>query len=87
MRNIQPLTIWKDGSSEDAVYLKLYISYDDLESFCMFQYQLLDVNNYPIAEGNRSITGQEYINWKNSNDSNKEAYQIVATMLNLTLIP
>jgi hypothetical protein len=87
MRNIQPLTIWKDGSSEDAVYLKLYISYDDLESFCMFQYQLLDVNNYPIAEGNRSITGQEYINWKNSNDSNNEAYQIVATMLNLTLIP
>jgi hypothetical protein len=87
MKQIQPLTIWKDGISEDAVYLKLYISYDDLESFCMFQYQLLDTNMYPIAEGNRSVSGQEYIDWGSSGDSNNEAYQIVATMLNLTLIP
>lgn len=87
MKQIQPLTIWKDGSSEDAVYLKLYISYDNLESFCMFQYQLLDINNYPIAEGNRSIDEQEYIDWGSSGDSNNEAYQIVAAKLNLTLIP
>jgi hypothetical protein len=87
MKQIQPLTIWKDGISEDAIYLKLYISYDDLESFCMFQYQLLDTNMYPIAEGSRSVSGQEYINWGASGDSNDEAYQIVATMLNLTLIP
>ena len=87
MKQIQPLTIWKDGISEDAIYLKLYISYDDLESFYMFQYQLLDTNMYPIAEGNRSVSGQEYINWGASGDSNNEAYQIVATMLNLTLIP
>lgn len=87
MKQIQPLTIWKDGTSEDAIYLKLYISYDDLESFCMFQYQLLDTNNYPIAEGSRSITGQEYIDWGSSGNPNNEAYQIVATMLNLTLIP
>jgi hypothetical protein len=87
MKQIQPLTIWKDGISEDAIYIKLYISYDDLESFCMFQYQLLDTNMYPIAEGNRSVSGQEYIDWGASGDSNNEAYQIVATMLNLTLIP
>jgi len=87
MKQIQPLTIWKDGISEDAIYIKLYISYDDLESFCMFQYQLLDTNMYPIAEGNRSVSGQEYTDWGASGDSNNEAYQIVATMLNLTLIP
>jgi len=87
MKQIQPLTIWKDGISEDAIYIKLYISYDDLESFCMFQYQLLDTNMYPIAEGNRSVSGQEYTDWGSSGDSNNEAYQIVATMLNLTLIP
>lgn len=87
MKQIQPLTIWKDGVSEEAIYLKLYISYDNLESFCMFQYQLLDINNYLIAEGSRSIAGQEYINWGSSGDSNNEAYQIVASMLNLTLVP
>ena len=87
MKQIQPLTIWKDGTSEDAIYLKLYISYDNLESFCMFQYQLLNIDSNVIAEGNRNIAGQEYINWGSSGDSNNEAYQIVATMLNLTLIP
>lgn len=87
MKQIQPLTIWRDGVSEEATYIKLYISYDNLESFCMFQYQLLDINSYPIAEGSRSIDGQEYINWGSSGDSNNEAYQIVASMLNLTLVP
>ena len=87
MKQIQPLTIWKDGTSEDAVYLKLYISYDNLESFCMFQYQLLNIDSNIIAEGNRNIAGQEYTNWGSSGDSNNEAYQIVANMLNLTLIP
>jgi hypothetical protein len=87
MKTIQPINIWKDGVSEDAIYLKLYISYDDLESFCMFQYQLLDTNMHSITDGSRSISGQEYIDWGASGDSNNEAYQIVATMLNLTLIP
>ena len=87
MKQIQPLTIWRDGVSENAVYLKLYISYDDLDSFCMFQYQLLDIDLHCVAEGNRSISGQEYINWGSSGDSNNEAYQIIATTLNLTLIP
>jgi len=87
MKQIQPLIIWRDGVSENAVYLKLYISYDDLDSFCMFQYQLLDTDLHCVAEGNRSISGQEYINWGSSGDSNNEAYQIIATTLNLTLIP
>jgi hypothetical protein len=53
----------------------------------MFQYQLLDIDLHCVAEGNRSISGQEYNDWGSSGDSNNEAYQIVATMLNLTLIP
>jgi hypothetical protein len=85
MRNIQPLDIWSDGETKTAVCIRLYISYDDLETRAAFQYALCDVDGVTIYEGQILIEGQTYLDWGSSGDSNNEAYTIAATQLNITL--
>jgi hypothetical protein len=86
MRNIQPLDIWSNGETKTAVCIKLYISYDNLESLAALQYSLCDVDGVTIYEGQIILEGQTYIDWGASGDSNPEAYTIAATQLNLSLI-
>ena len=85
MKTIQPIDIWKDGQLQQATILKMYISYDDLNTTATFQYQLCDDSLWSIAEGRLSIHGAEYANWGSSGDSNEEAYVYGATALNLTI--
>lgn len=86
MKNIQPLNIWNAGETLEATALRLYISFDDLESRANFIYQLCTVDGSCIAEGSLGIDGPAYIAWGSSGDSNAEAYSIAANALNLTLI-
>ena len=86
MRQIQPLDIWSNGETKTAVCLKLYISYDNLESLAALQYSLCDVDGATIYEGQIIIEGQTYLDWGSSGDSNAEAYTIAASQLNLTLV-
>ena len=86
MRNIQPLDIWSNGDTKIAECLKLYISYDNLESRAALQYALCDVDGATIYEGQILIDGDTYSNWGATNDSNNEAYVIAAAQLNLVLI-
>jgi hypothetical protein len=86
MKNIEPLDIWSNGETKTAVCIKLYISYDNLESLAALQYSLCDVDGVTIYEGQIIIEGQTYIDWGASGDSNNEAYTIAATQLNLSLI-
>jgi hypothetical protein len=86
MKSIQPLDIWNSGDTKTAVSIKLYISYDDLETQAALIYKLYDVDLINIYEGQILILGQDYIDWGASGDSNTEAYSIAATQLNLTLI-
>lgn len=85
MRNIQPLDIWSDGDTKTAVALSLYISYDDLSTQAALVYKLHDNIGAIIYEGQILFTGQEYLDWGNSGDSNAEAYTLAASHLNLTL--
>jgi hypothetical protein len=86
MKTIHPLDIWKDGATQTATCLKLYISYDDLETKAALIYQLCDVNDVVIYEGQIFISGQTYLDWGASGDSNEEAYFIAATQLNLSIL-
>jgi hypothetical protein len=86
MRSIQPLDIWSNGETKTAVCIKLYISYDNLESLAALQYSLCDIDGITIYEGQIIIEGQTYIDWGSSGDSNTEAYIIAATQLNLILV-
>lgn len=85
MKNIQSITIWKDGETFQATILKMYISYDNLESTATFQYDLCDEQLKPLINGSIIINGTDYINWGSSGDSNEEAYLYGASFLNLTI--
>jgi hypothetical protein len=93
MRKIEPITAWKNGEQLEANLLNAYIINDNLESSCSFYYSLNTggegteamplVIGQAVAEGNITMTGQDYIDWDNSNEA---AYIYIADKLNLTLI-
>ena len=79
--NIQPITIWKDGEAKVASQLSATIISDNLVDSAVFYYRLLTEENAQVAEGNVSISGEDYENWF----SNEDAYNYIANKLNLTL--
>lgn len=93
MKQIEPITIWKNGESQEANLLNAYIINDNLESSCSFYYQLLSsgegteamplVIGQCLAEGNVTMDGEKYLAWDGDNNF---AFSYIAEKLNLTLI-
>jgi hypothetical protein len=93
MKKIEPVTIWKNGESQEANLLNAYIINDNLATSCSFYYSLSSsgegteamplVIGQTLAEGNITMDGQDYIDWDNSNE---QAYEYIADKLNLTLV-
>jgi hypothetical protein len=93
MRKIEPITAWKNGEQLEANLLNAYIINDNLQSSCSFYYSLCAsgegteamplVIGQAVAEGNITMSGQDYIDWDNSNEA---AFAYIAEKLNLTLI-
>ena len=92
MIKIEPVQVWKNGEQLEASLLNS-TSQDNLNNSCTFYYQLLTGGDgtqampisygQSVAEGNISLSGQEYLEWNGSNDY---AYDYIAEKLNLTLI-
>lgn len=93
MKPIEPVTIWKNGESQEANLLNAYIINDNLQSSCSFYYSLCAsgegteamplVVGQTLAEGNITMDGETYLAWDGSNDF---AFSYIAEKLNLTLI-
>jgi hypothetical protein len=93
MKSIEPVTIWKNGESQEANLLNAYIINDNLATSCSFYYSLCSscegteamplVIGQTLAEGNVTMDGENYLLW---NGDNNDAYSYIATKLNLTLI-
>ena len=93
MKLIEPITIWKNGESQEANLLNAYIINDNLQSSCSFYYSLNASGEgteamplligQTLAEGNITMSDQDYLDWDNSNEA---AYVYIAEKLNLTLI-
>ena len=93
MKPIKPVTIWKNGESQEANLLNAYIINDNLATSCSFYYSLNAsgegteamplVIGQTLADGNIQMSGQDYLDWDNSNEA---AYVYIAEKLNLTLI-
>ena len=93
MKQIQPITIWKNGESQEANLLNAIIINDNLESSCSFYYSLcssgegteaMPLNIWQtLAEGNVTMDGENYSLW---NGDNIDAYSYIAAELNLTLL-
>jgi hypothetical protein len=92
MRKIEPVKVWKNGEQLEASLLNA-TSQDNLNNSCTFYYQLLVggegteampiIYTQTVAEGNISLSGEDYLAWNGSNDY---AYSYIAEKLNLTLI-
>jgi len=93
MKSIEPVTIWKNGESQEANLLNAYIINDNLQSSCSFYYSLCasgeGTETMPLmigqtlAEGNITMDGENYLAWDGDNDY---AFTYIAQELNLTLI-
>jgi hypothetical protein len=89
MKPIEPITIWKNGESQEANLLVAYIINDNLESSCSFYYQLCSSGEQPdtigqsLADGNVTMSGQDYLAWDGDNNY---AYTYIAQQLNLVIL-
>jgi hypothetical protein len=93
MKQIELVQAWKNGEQLEANLLNAYIINDNLQSSCSFYYSLNTsgdgteamplVLGQVVAEGNITMSGEDYIAWDNSNE---QAYEYIAEKLNLTLI-
>jgi hypothetical protein len=93
MKSISPVTIWKNGESQEANLLNAIIINDNLQTSCSFYYQLCSsgegtesmplIIHQTLAEGNLTMDGENYLAWNGSNDY---AFDYIAEKLNLTLI-
>ncbi len=85
--SIQPITIWVNGQSKVVNYIIAKSILDDLSTEAIFYYTLTnDTENQVIADGNVTMTGQDYIDWDASSDINYAAYQYICQQLNLILV-
>ena len=93
MKQIETIQIWKNGQSQEANLLNIYIINDNLATSCSFYYQLCSsgepteetplVIGQTLADGNVTMDGENYLLW---NGDNNDAYTYIAAELNLTLI-
>lgn len=91
MKQIQPIQVWKNGEEKQANTFNLILINDDLATSATFYYQLIasstdeegNVSTEQLADGNCSMSGEDYTNWDDSNDG---AYNYVAGKLNLTIV-
>lgn len=94
MKNISPIQIWVNGQNKTAQVLDARIINDDLATSCTFYYELREASTPAtesapeelgnvLATGNVSMSGEDYQNWDDSNDS---AYQFIAERINVVIL-
>ena len=90
MKQIQPVSIWYNGSLINANIFNLYSINDNLTNSATFYFALfsgtLEELGSKLAEGNLTMDGADYTTYSTSPDSNSFAYNWGATKLNLTII-
>ena len=82
MKTISPISIWTNGQAVEATILNAYCINDNLSTSATFYYALLSDSQQSLAQGNLTMTGADYDAW----ETNQQAYDFVASSLNLTII-
>jgi hypothetical protein len=94
MKAIQPITSWSNGQQVQANIFNMISINDNLTTSATFYYQILAVttdaegvtSSIQVAEGNLTMSGEEYQIWGDATDINQAAYTWGAYQLNLTLV-
>jgi len=84
---VNPIKVWKNGVSVDAVDLDVDVAYEDLDKMVRFYYQLKDSTGAQIANGNVEVSGDEYEDYKTKPNHAQRAYVIVLRYLKLQQKP
>lgn len=87
MKVIEPINMWNNGVSSQAVYFDLVCKGDNLSDTATFYYYLYDIDMVLLASvgGNQpalTMTGAIYDGWTD----NEYAYDWAANLLNITII-
>lgn len=82
MKQINPIAIWGQGTSKDAIILNAYAVNVQLGSSATFYYALLSENKEALAQGNLTMSGEDYQAW----ESDDVAWSFIASQLNLTIV-
>jgi hypothetical protein len=89
MKTIDPVQIWNNGQTKTATLLDARIIDDNLTNFCTFYWQLMEAGSdirptgSIIANGNCSMSGENYSDW---NGSNNTAFEFIAEQINVTIV-
>jgi hypothetical protein len=86
MKQIQPVSIWYNGSMIAATIFNMVSISDNLTDSATFYYQLYSSDNLQLAAGNLTMTGADYTTYSSSTSSNEFAYTWGAGQLNIILI-
>lgn len=101
MAKIESQSIWKDGKSYEADDLSVIIVSDNLSDNASFYYKIsvapvetkdaegVVISHVPgttLADGNVTISGEDYDAWGDAANVNLAAYEYVASKLGLTLV-
>ena len=81
MKTISPIQSWINGKSVTATIFNMYVIGGVLGSSASFYYSLLDSDLANVAQGNLTMTGEDYVGWA----TNEYAYNWVATQIDVTI--
>jgi len=81
MKQIKPISIWDNGTVQQASVLNAFVINDNLINSATFYYTLSSESLQQLAQGNLIMQGQDYDDWQ----TNDYAYDWIATQLNLTI--
>ena len=88
MKNISPVSIWKNGTNKTASILDAIIINDNLSTSCTFYWMLKEADQEDqagqvLADGNVTMSGDDYDNWDGDNDY---AFDYIAGQINVVII-
>ena len=94
MAQIQPVTLWIQGTTKTANVFDLSIVSDDLATRASLYYRLGseivpaegEFQTVWLQDGNLTITGEDYQQWDADPSANEWIYNWAANQLNLTII-
>jgi hypothetical protein len=97
MKQIEPLTIWTNGTSKVAEYLQVTGINDNYESQATNYWALftkvtdaegIESSGEQVAQGNLTISGESYVEWGDvpAMAINTWIYNWVASQLNLVIL-
>ena len=97
-KQIEPVNVWVNGEIKVAEYLQVTGINDNYESSATNYWQMFTMNvdaegvesqGEAVAQGNLTISGQDYINWGDqpAMQINAWIYDWVSEQLNLVILP